>query len=152
MPRESLIISVEGPVSTARVLNLLSGCHCPPRRRLSITLSQIPEGASITMATVGVLAILALGVSQKALGHFAYTDSPDPVVGLTATSDNPAIVVAQNDDTSFYVGGDGSTEATGNVTFSDSDGNTIVVTVTTTVAPPPPVKTLGVTFDAPVTI
>lgn len=151
MPRESLIISVEGPVSTARVLNLLSGCHCPPRRRLSITLSQIPQGASITMST-GNPVVLALAVDQKALGTLTYNDSPDVPSGITAVSDNAAIVVTQNDDTSFFVGGDGSTEATGNVTFSDSDGNTIVVTVITTVAPPPHVKTLGVTFDAPVSI
>lgn len=104
------------------------------------------------MSTVGTLVLLSLLVTEKALGTLAYTDSPDPVLGLTAVSDNSAIVVTQNDDTSFFVGGDGSTEATGNVTFTDAEGNTIVVSVTTTATPPPPVKTLGITFAAPVPI
>lgn len=97
-------------------------------------------------------ASLSLLVTQKALGTLAYTDSADPVLGLSAVSDNSAIVVTQNDDTSFFVGGNGFTEATGNVTFTDADGNTIVVTVTTSATPPPPVKTLGVTFADPVPI
>lgn len=97
-------------------------------------------------------ATLSLLVTEKSLGTLAYTDSPDPVLGLTAVSDNSAIVVTQESDSSFFVGGDGSTEATGNVTFTDSDGNTTIVTVTTTSTPPPPVKTLGITFDAPIPI
>lgn len=152
---DSLVISVEGKGPTARILSMLEGCKpcCPkPHRQLSLTLSQLPEGAQITMST-GTPVTLSLAVNQKALGHLAYTDSPDPVPGLTAVSDNAAIFVTRDftlDDTSFFVGGDGSTEATGNVTFTDSEGNTIVVTVTTTATPPPPVKTLGITFDAPI--
>lgn len=152
--RDSLIISVEGKEPTARILSLLEGCRCPcptPARRLSITFSEFPKGSSITMSTSST-ATLSIGVSQEALGHIDYTDSPDPVLGLTAVSDNAAIIVTQSDDTSFFVGGDGSTEATGNVTFTDSDGNTIVVTVTTSAVVPPVTKTLGITFDAPVSL
>lgn len=104
--------------------------------------------------STGTPATLALAVNQKALGHLAYTDPALPApTGLTAVSDNAAIFVTGDftlDETSFFVGGDGSTEATGNVTFTDSEGNTIVVTVTTTATPPPPVKTLGITFDSPI--
>lgn len=102
--------------------------------------------------STGTPATLSLLVTEKALGTLAYTDSPDPVLGLSAASDNSAIVITQNDDTSFFVGGNGFTEATGNVTFTDADGNTIVVSVATTSTPPPPVKTLGITFAAPVPI
>lgn len=133
---------------------MLEGCKpcCPkPHRFLSVTLSQLPKGATITMST-GTPATLSLLVTEKALGTLAYTDSPDPVLGLSAASDNSAIVITQNDDTSFFVGGNGFTEATGNVTFTDADGNTIVVSVATTSTPPPPVKTLGITFAAPVPI
>lgn len=102
--------------------------------------------------STGTPVTLSLKVDQKALGTLAYTDSSDFPLGLAAVSDNPAIVVSQESDASFFVGGDGSTEATGNVTFTDADGNTIVVSVTTSATPPPPVKTLGVTFADPVPI
>ncbi len=151
---ESLIIAVTGEKSTARVLSLLGGCKCcppcPPSRRISITFDDLPKGTRIIMSNS--TATLSLLVTEKALGHLAYTDSTDPYVGASAVSDNPAIVVTQVDDASYFVGGDGTTEATGNVTFTDVEGNTIVVTVTTTSTPPPPVKTIGITFDAPVPI
>lgn len=147
MEEEYLSLVIRGPAATETARKMFACCPCPARKTLSITFSNLPEGTKITMSTAS--ATLSVEVNQKALGHIAYTDGTLPT-SVTFVSDNPSILVTQNDAASFYVGGDNTNAVTGNVTFTDQDGNTLVVAVTTGPVVTPPAKTLGITFDAPV--
>lgn len=158
--RESLVLSVEGEVSTAKVLAMLAGCPCVcppvPKSRLSVVFTTLTEGASITMTTgtpVSVSFFTNLVQGQPiTISAEDQTGAPKPPIGVTATSDNASVTVTPDatDPLTFWLQGVVGSPVTGDVTFIDSSGDTVVVTATTTDAVPPTTTTLIATPGTPV--
>lgn len=140
----SLLISVEGKEPTARILSMLEGC-CPPVRksRLSVVFNTLTEGASITMPTIGAVVLVSF-LTNLTQGQPITISAIDengnsiPPVGVTVSSSDVFLTATQDasDPLTFWLQGVVGNPVTGDVTFTDSSGDTVVVTATTTDAPP----------------
>jgi len=125
------------------------------RKCLSLLFTDLPKGATI-LSTTGTPITLSFPANEKALIHVKGTDEngadvTSSLTGVTATSDNPNLVVASTPDPmAFFVAGVAAAPTSGIVKFEDSAGDTVVANITTTAAGPPPVVTLSLTADPPI--
>lgn len=160
---KNLTICLSGPDVTDFVQRMFPCCPCPsvPKTRLSFALSNLPNGATITMppttgtpVTVSFPAPLPGAANQTFLFHVLATDQNGATVtptGLTAVSDNPLLVPSlASDSVSFWIDVNTADALTGNVTIFDTTGDTLVVAISQTAGATVPTITLSGFADAPI--
>lgn len=158
MSEDSFALYVNGPAAVELARRVFPCCPPVPTRksRLSVVFKTLTEGASITMTTgtpVSVSFLTNLVQGQPiTISAVDQNNAPTTPIGVTATSDNASVTVTPDatDPLTFWFQGVVGFPVTGNVTFTDSSGDTVVVTATTSDAVPPTTTTLIATPGTPV--